>query len=65
MRTERGTGGGSENRGSAETWFVSRHYDPRTGVWRGCTPKVPKLEGCSEPNPESFVGGGAHPITDL
>ncbi len=32
--------GRSENR---ETWFVSRHYDPRTEVWRGDTPKVPKL----------------------
>ena len=28
---------------TAETWFVSRHYDPRTEVWRGGTPKVPKL----------------------
>ena len=28
---------------TAETWYVSRHDDPRTEVWRGCTPKVPKL----------------------
>ncbi len=26
-----------------ETWYVSRHYDPRTEVWRGGTPKVLKL----------------------
>ena len=47
-----------------ETW-VSRHYDLRTEVWRGCTPKVSEFEGCSEPSPVRFVGGGAHPRTDL
>jgi hypothetical protein len=26
-----------------ETWFVSRHYDPRTEVRRGGTPEVLKL----------------------
>ncbi len=26
-----------------ETWYVSRHYEPRTEVWRGGTPKVRKL----------------------
>ena len=41
-------GGPHENRRegdprTAETWFVSRHYDLRTEVWRGCTPEVPKL----------------------
>ncbi len=47
-----------------ETW-VSRHYDLRTEVWRGCTPKVSEFEGCSEPSPVRFVGGGAHLRTDL
>ena len=28
---------------TAETWYVSRHYEPRTEVWRGGTPKVRKL----------------------
>ncbi len=28
---------------TAETWFVSRHYEPRTEVRRGGTPKVRKL----------------------
>ena len=35
-----GQGGGSEKR---EMWYVSRHDDLRTEVWRGCTPKVLKL----------------------
>jgi hypothetical protein len=26
-----------------EMWYVSRHDDLRTEVWRGCTPEVPKL----------------------
>ena len=38
---------------------------PRTEVWRGCTPKVSEFEGSSEPSPVRFVGGGAHPRTDL
>ena len=42
-----------------------RHYDLRAEVWRGCTPKVPEFEGSSEPSPVRFVGGGAHPRTDL
>ena len=42
-----------------------RHYDLRTEVWRGCTPKVSEFEGSSEPSPVRFVGGGAHPRTDL
>ena len=42
-----------------------RHYDRRTEVWRGCTPKVSEFEGCSEPSPIRFVGGGAHLKTDL
>ncbi len=28
---------------TGETWYVSRHYEPRTEVWRGGTPKVRKL----------------------
>ena len=28
---------------TVETWFVSRHYEPRTEVRRGGTPKVRKL----------------------
>jgi hypothetical protein len=28
---------------TGETWYVSRHYDPRTEVWRGGTPEVLKL----------------------
>ncbi len=28
---------------TVKTWYVSRHYDPRTEVWRGGTPKVLKL----------------------
>ena len=42
-----------------------RHYDRRTEVWRGCTPKVSEFEGCCEPSPIRFVGGGAHLKTDL
>ena len=53
----RGSGGGSENR---RDLYVSRHDDPRTEVWRGCTPKVPKLQGLSEPNPESRGMEGVH-----
>ena len=30
---------------TAETWYVSRHYEPRTEVWRGGTPKVRKVVG--------------------
>ncbi len=46
--TGRGTSRGREVSGgegprTVETWYVSRHYDPRTEVWRGGTPKVPKL----------------------
>jgi hypothetical protein len=28
---------------TAETWYVSRHFEPRTEVRRGGTPKVRKL----------------------
>ncbi len=28
---------------TTETWYVSRHYELRTEVWRGGTPKVRKL----------------------
>ena len=39
---DRGEGQGEVPR-TVETWYVSRHDDPRTEVWRGCTPKVSKL----------------------
>ena len=35
--------GKGEGPRTAETWYVSRHYDLRTEVWRGSTPKVLKL----------------------
>ena len=40
-RTEREVRG--EGPRTTETWYVSRHYDPRTEVWRGGTPEVSKL----------------------
>ena len=40
VHENRREGGGPR---TAETWFVSSHDDLRTEVWRGCTPKVPKL----------------------
>ena len=42
-RTEKGDRGQGEGPRTAETWYVSRHYELRTEVWRGCTPKVSKL----------------------
>ena len=52
--------GQGEGPRTAETWYVSRHDDPRTEVRRGCTPKVPKLQGLSEPNPENRGMEGVH-----
>ena len=52
--TTRTRKGESKNEKRRETWFVSGHYEPRTEVWRGGTPKVRKLQGISEPNPESW-----------
>ena len=42
--------GQGEGPRTVETWYVSRDYDLRTEVWRGCTPKVPKFNGGGVPN---------------
>ncbi len=34
---------GQKEKEKREMWYVSRHYEPRTEVWRGGTPKVRKL----------------------
>ena len=46
-KSKGGKGRGERRKGekgrTVETWYVSRHYDLRTEVRRGCTPNVSKL----------------------